>query len=67
MTDCLGCALGDKSLIPPGGIIAETEHFILHQDPLVPIKGFLVINSKRHVQSIAELTEAEAIELFMLC
>jgi len=64
---CVGCALGDKSLAPPGGILKETENFILHQDPLVPIKGFLIVASKRHIRSVAALSQAEASEFFTLC
>ena len=65
--ECIGCALGDKRLIPIGGIIQETERFILHQDPDIPIKGFLIIASKQHVKSIAELSDVEAQEFFALC
>ena len=52
---------------PPGGMIAETENFLLHQDPLVPIKGFLIAASKRHIRSVAALSQAEASEFFALC
>ena len=57
--DCIGCAIADKSLIPVGGHVKETDNFILHQDPEVPIKGFLIIASKRHIKSIAQLVKLE--------
>jgi diadenosine tetraphosphate (Ap4A) HIT family hydrolase len=64
--DCIGCAIAVGEIIPPGGMICESEHFILHQDPEVPIRGFLIIASKRHIQSIAQMSEAEAAELLSL-
>ena len=57
--NCIGCAISQSQMIPPGGIIGENDSFYLHQDPEVPIAGFLIIGSKRHVQSINQLTEAE--------
>jgi len=65
--DCMGCAIAAKELTPIGGIITETPNFILVQDPEVPIKNFLIINSKRHLQSIAQLSPEENAELFELC
>lgn len=65
--DCLGCAIGDGTYVPPGGIIRETPHFVLHQDPEVPIAGFLIIGARRHCQSISQLTRAESQDLFDLC
>ncbi len=64
--DCIGCAIAAGEIIPPGGVICESEHFILHQDPEVPVRGFLIIASKRHIRSIAQMSAAEAAELFSL-
>jgi diadenosine tetraphosphate (Ap4A) HIT family hydrolase len=63
---CIGCAIGSGDIIPPGGLIFETENFVLHQDPEVPIKGFLIIASKAHIRSISELNLEESRELFDL-
>jgi len=65
--ECIGCAITNKTLIPIGGIIKETENFILIHDPEIPIKGFLIITSKRHLKSITELSKPEALEFFSLC
>ena len=65
--DCIGCALVNKTLVPVGEIIKETENFILHQDPEIPIKGFLIIASKQHIKSITQLTKPQALEFFELC
>ena len=65
--ECIGCALTNNSLVPIGGIIKETENFILHQDPEIPIKGFLIIASKQHIKSITQLSKTQALEFFGLC
>jgi diadenosine tetraphosphate (Ap4A) HIT family hydrolase len=57
--DCMGCAIGDDSMLPPGGFIRRTEHFCVHQDPLIPLPGFLVIASSRHIRSISEMQPGE--------
>lgn len=43
----------------PGGFIARTPHFVVHQDPLVPLPGFIVIASLRHFQRLDEMTAVE--------
>ena len=65
--NCIGCAIASKERTPPGGIIKETPNFVLHQDPEVPIKHFLIIASKRHVRSITDFTPDQNAELFKLC
>ena len=54
---CLGCAR-EKGEIKTGNII-KTEYFDAHQDYEVPIPGFVIISSRRHIQSVEEFTEAE--------
>ena len=44
------------------GFVYQTESFHAHQDQEIPILGFIVLASKRHIQSIEELTEVEAVE-----
>ena len=57
--DCMGCAISDGSMLVPGGLIKRTRYFCVHQDPLIPLPGFLVIATTRHIQSISEMEEAE--------
>ena len=57
--DCMGCAISDGSMLVPGGLIQRTRYFCVHQDPLIPLPGFLVIATTRHIQSISEMEEAE--------
>jgi len=61
--ECMGCAIRDKEIVPPGGIIYDGKYCILASDPEVPIPGFLVINSKKHIKSFSELGEAERHEI----
>jgi diadenosine tetraphosphate (Ap4A) HIT family hydrolase len=63
---CIGCSIGTGEITPPGEVIISTENFVLHQDPEIPIKGFLIIASKKHFKSISELTLEESQELFDL-
>lgn len=57
--DCMGCAISSGAMSVPGGFIQQTQHFCVHQDPLIPLSGFLVIASRRHIQSIFEMSESE--------
>ena len=63
---CTGCNIVNKEIKPIGGIIYETENFLLFQDPEVPIKGFLIVQAKKHVNSIIDFNEEEQIELIKL-
>lgn len=55
----MGCAISDQSMPVPGGFIQKTQHFCVHQDPLIPLPGFLVIASLRHMQSISDMQPSE--------
>ena len=61
--ECLSCAINSKKIKPYGGIIYETDKFILTQDFSRPINGFVVISAKRHVATFSELTYEERTEL----
>jgi hypothetical protein len=54
-TNCLGCSIGNKEIVPPGDIILESTGFVMHLDPEIPIIGFLIISPKQHIRSITEL------------
>lgn len=63
---CTGCSVANGELPLIGGIIYETENFILVQDPEVLIKGFLIIQSKKHLRKIIDFNEIEQSELIKL-
>jgi diadenosine tetraphosphate (Ap4A) HIT family hydrolase len=54
---CLGCDR-EKGLIDLGDIV-KSEYFDAHQDYEIPIPGFVIVSSRRHIQSIDEFTEDE--------
>lgn len=57
---CTGCRVANEEI---GIIIYETKNFVLLQDPEVPIKGFLIIQSKKHTNSFINFNENEREEL----
>lgn len=63
---CIACSIVNGELIPMGGIIYETENFILAQDAEVPISGFLVIQTRKHLNSVINLSKKEREELMEL-
>lgn len=60
--ECLSCALTSGLIEPDGGVVIETEHFHAHQDVAYPIKGLIILASKRHITCFDELTELEKID-----
>lgn len=63
---CTGCSVINGELVPVGGWIYETQNFVLAQDAEVMIEGFLIIQSKRHVNSLLDFSEEENLELAKL-
>jgi len=51
---------------PDGGVVVETKSFHVHQDVAYPIKGLMIVASKRHVKCMDELTDAERVEYIQL-
>ena len=60
--ECLSCALTSGLVEPDGGVVLETEHFHAHQDVAYPIKGLIIVASKRHIKCLDELTEVEKVD-----
>ncbi|PFA63916.1 diadenosine tetraphosphate hydrolase [Bacillus sp. AFS015802] len=60
--DCLSCALTSGLIEPDGGVVYETEYFHAHQDVAYPIRGLIILASKRHIKSFDELNENEKID-----
>ncbi len=56
---CLGCAIQNGEVESPGGSIAATKYFDAYQDYEIPIPGFVILASKRHLQSMDEFTDEE--------
>lgn len=63
MVDCRACELSGGDLALPGGRIFRTR-FWLVEHCIGPLGlGTLIVKPERHVTSVAELSEAEAVEL----
>ncbi|MGE7308004.1 HIT family protein [Priestia megaterium] len=60
--ECLSCAITQDLINPDGGVVIETEYFHAHQDVAYPIKGLVILASKRHVKCFDELTAEEKID-----
>lgn len=60
--ECLSCAITSGLVEPDGGVVIETEYFHAHQDVAYPIKGLIILASKRHFKCFDELTEEEKID-----
>ena len=66
--NCMGCTKATNAQnedINPGEIV-RTKNFDISQDFELPINGFIVIGSLRHVESINEMTAEEKQELITL-
>jgi diadenosine tetraphosphate (Ap4A) HIT family hydrolase len=55
----MGCAIGDGKMLVPGGVIQRTTNFCVHQDPFIPLPGFLVIAAVRHIRSLSQMQATE--------
>lgn len=60
--DCLSCALTSGLITPTGGVIYESSNFHIHQDVAYPIRGLVILASKRHFYCMDELSEEEQFE-----
>ncbi|TCT20903.1 diadenosine tetraphosphate (Ap4A) HIT family hydrolase [Melghiribacillus thermohalophilus] len=58
--ECLSCAIVNGIVEPDGGTIVESAHFHAHQDVAYPIKGLVILASRRHVKTFDQLTDEEA-------
>lgn len=64
--ECLSCALTSGLIEPDGGTVIETDYFHAHQDVAYPIKGLIILASKRHIKCFDELTEPEKLDYINL-
>ncbi len=64
--DCLSCAITSGQVKPNGGVVIETDYFHAHQDVAYPIKGLVILASKRHIRCMDELNDEEKIDYINL-
>ena len=61
---CKSCAIGNHAITNlPGGYLYEDELVNVTIDPEIPIKGFIVIGSRRHVATTTLMTREERIRV----
>jgi diadenosine tetraphosphate (Ap4A) HIT family hydrolase len=60
--ECIGCAIAQGTVEVRGGSVINTEYFDVSQDFEVPIPGFMIIATKRHLSSVDQFTDEEAAE-----
>lgn len=66
LNGCLGCEIANGNLIPFGGILYKNQYFTITQDYELPIDGFIVISSIRHIEKFTDLTNDERFDLVNL-
>ncbi|MBA9086036.1 diadenosine tetraphosphate (Ap4A) HIT family hydrolase [Fontibacillus solani] len=64
--ECLSCALTSGLIAPTGGVIYESSNFHVHQDVAYPIRGLVILASKRYFYCMDELTGEEQFEYITL-
>ncbi|MBD8521022.1 HIT family protein [Lysinibacillus fusiformis] len=64
--DCLSCAIISGQVEPNGGVVIETDYFHAHQDIAYPIKGLVILASKRHIYCFDELNNDEKLDYINL-
>ncbi len=60
---CMACEINKGNLKLFGDVLYENEFFNVMQDIELPIDGFIVIATKRHVEKLTELSDAERTSL----
>jgi diadenosine tetraphosphate (Ap4A) HIT family hydrolase len=64
MEGCITCRANRGEVATPGGVLHDDGLWRLeHTFEPIPLVGWLVLKPLRHVESVAELTEAEATAL----
>jgi diadenosine tetraphosphate (Ap4A) HIT family hydrolase len=64
MENCLSCRCNKNPNLAPGGRIKEYEYWLLeHVIEPIPVRGWLILKTKRHTEGIAGLNASEALEL----
>ena len=66
LNGCLGCEIANGKLVPFGGILYKDEYFTVTQDFELPIDGFIVISTIRHIEKFTDLTSDERMDLISL-
>ena len=63
LNGCMGCEVANGNLEPFGGILYQDDQFVITQDVELPINGFIIISSVRHIEKFTDLTDSERMNL----
>lgn len=63
LNGCMGCEVACGNLVPFGGVLYQSEQFVITQDVELPINGFIIISTVRHIEKFTELTDDERMNL----
>lgn len=64
MPTCLACDIVAGRIIPPGGTILENDAWMVsHMVAPCVLKGYLIVNVKRHCESFSDLNYDEQVSL----
>ena len=63
LNGCMGCEVACGNLVPFGGVLYQDEQFVITQDVELPINGFIIISTVRHIEKFTELTDDERMNL----
>ena len=63
LNGCMGCEVARGNLVPFGGVLYQDNQFAITQDVELPINGFIIISSVRHIEKFTDLTDDERINL----
>ena len=55
-----------KEVEADGGVVIETDYFHAHQDVAYPIKGLIILASKRHITCLDVLNDEEKMDYINL-
>lgn len=55
---CIGCTI-EKGDVKNDFVVLQTKYFTVAQNFEVPIPGFLILSTRRHIKSIEELNQGE--------
>jgi len=66
LNGCMGCEIINANLKPFGGVLYKNDNFFITQDFELPIDGFIIISSIRHVEKFTDLNDNERINLMSL-
>lgn len=61
--NCMVCEIVNEDIDVFGGLLFKGNYFTVAQDFELPIEGFIIITSIRHVKKFIELTKEERMEL----